>query len=84
MTEKQLRTYSVNDILDTLMEISDDDILIQCKNYKKNFSELYDYQVDLFYKWVIKVIVHNRYEFLKRLRSKKIKKINQSLHHRGK
>jgi uncharacterized protein YaaR (DUF327 family) len=82
MTHSEIKKYSIEDILDVLVDLgkklSNNDILTQCDFYKgKNLTT--EFHKNLFYYWVIKVIDSNHMEFEKRLRSKKIKKINLNL-----
>jgi len=87
MNKEDLKKYPIKDILNILIDIGnktgDNDILVQCGFYsdaERSESLENDFYKNLFYSWVVKVIEINKCEFEKRIRSKKIKKINQNLH----
>lgn len=80
---KELKSFSVKDILDVLVdianEIGDNELLIQCKFYSKRGVSVHE---NTFYDWANTVVDRNGYNFIKKIRQKKIKKINQNLHHK--
>lgn len=79
---KELKSFSVNDILDVLIDIAnetgDNELFIQCKFYLNRGVGSHD---NVFYDWANTVIDRNGYNFIKKIRQKKIKKINLHLDH---
>jgi hypothetical protein len=81
MLEDELKTFSVIDILDVLTDIANDtgdnELLVQCKFYAKRIGSYNE----VFYNWANTVVDRNGYNFIKKIRQKKIKKINLHLDH---
>ena len=79
---KELKSFSVNDILGVLSDIAretgDNELFIQCKFYLNRGVGSHE---NTFYDWANTVVDRNGYNFLKKIRQKKIKKINQNLDH---
>lgn len=76
---KELKSFSVTDILDVLSDIAnetgDKELLIQCDFYIGRGVGIHD---NVFYDWANTVVDRNGYNFIKKIRQKKIKKINQN------
>lgn len=76
---KELKAFSVVDILDVLIdianEVGDNDLLIQCKFYSKRVVH-----ENTFYDWANTVVDRNGYNFIRKIRQKKIKKISTNLY----
>lgn len=81
MNRKELEKYPIIDILRILTDLGttlgDNDLLVQCEFYKKRY-DLKLYLADsIFYSWVETVMERNNIEFIQRIRTIKLKKINQ-------
>lgn len=80
---KELKSFSIIDILDVLIDIAnetdDNELFIQCKFYlNRGVGTLHE---NVFYEWANTVVDRNGYNFVRKIRQKKIKKINLHLDH---
>lgn len=79
---KELKTFSVVDILDVLIDIAnetgDNELFVQCKFYLKRGVGMHE---NTFYDWANTVVDRNGYNFIRKIRQKKIKKISLHLGH---